>query len=239
MPVDCPGFIASHYPELCRAVDHYCERTGPAFDAEPVNAISNAAFLVSSAAAWRLSQRHAPPRAAEGLTQVLIAMIAVIGLGSFLFHTIGNRWTEWADVLPILLFMLLYLWLVLTLFFASPVRLKTAAVSLLAAATLAAEAFAPPAFLWGGALYLPAALTIVAFSSRRPEPRQGRGTRPRCRNRRLFPVLYSPHIGHAALRRLALGHSLPVAPTERRASLSAGARGDCPRAQAKQAGACR
>jgi len=164
MPIACPEFIVTHYPELCRSIDHYCERIGPALDSEPVNAISNAAFLVASAAAWRLSSRHAPSRAAGGLIQVLIAMIAVIGLGSFLFHTLGNRWAEWADVLPILLFILLYVWLVLALFFTSPLWLKLAAVSLLAAATLGLEAFAPAAFLWGGALYLPAALTIIALS---------------------------------------------------------------------------
>ena len=45
MSIACPDFIAALDPALCRAVDHYCERTGPALDAEPVNAITNAAFL--------------------------------------------------------------------------------------------------------------------------------------------------------------------------------------------------
>ena len=163
MSLACPAFIAALDPTLCRAVDHYCERTSPALDAEPVNAISNLAFLVASAVAWRLSSRHAPSRA-RGLIRTLIAIVAIIGLGSFLFHILGTRWAEWADVLPILLFILLYVWFALTLFFAWPPWLKLVAVSLLCAATLGLEAFAPPTFLWGGALYLPTAFTIIAFS---------------------------------------------------------------------------
>jgi len=49
MSIACPSLIGSQYPELCAAVDHYCERTSSAFDAEPLNALTNAAFLV---AAW-------------------------------------------------------------------------------------------------------------------------------------------------------------------------------------------
>ena len=34
--------------------------------------------------------------------EALIIISAVVGLGSFLFHTIATRWAEWGDVLPIL-----------------------------------------------------------------------------------------------------------------------------------------
>jgi hypothetical protein len=87
-------------------IDAYCERTGPEFWSEPLNALSNVAFLVAAAAAWRLLQR-APRRdpAAAGL----VALVAVIGIGSFLFHTVATRWAAVADVAPIALFILLYL----------------------------------------------------------------------------------------------------------------------------------
>jgi hypothetical protein len=54
MPIACPSLIGSSYPELCAAVDHYCERTSSAFDAEPVNALTNAAFLIGACIAWRI-----------------------------------------------------------------------------------------------------------------------------------------------------------------------------------------
>jgi len=87
-------------------IDAYCERTGPEFWSEPLNAVSNVAFLVAAAAAWRLLLR-APRRdpAAAGL----VALVALIGLGSFLFHTVATRWAAVADVAPIALFILLYL----------------------------------------------------------------------------------------------------------------------------------
>ena len=87
-------------------VDAYCERTGPEFWSEPLNALSNIAFLVAAAAAWRLL-RQAPRRdpAAAGL----IALVALIGVGSFVFHTVATRWAAIADVAPIALFILLYL----------------------------------------------------------------------------------------------------------------------------------
>ncbi|MFZ4531851.1 MAG: hypothetical protein ACOYOJ_08545 [Alsobacter sp.] len=87
-------------------IDAYCERTGPEFWSEPLNALSNFAFLVAAAAAWRLLQRAPrPDPAAAGL----VGLVAVIGVGSFLFHTVATRWAAVADVAPIALFILLFL----------------------------------------------------------------------------------------------------------------------------------
>ncbi len=44
-------------------LDQYCERTAPAFWAEPVNALSNAAFVIAAVAllfAWRRSPGRRP-----------------------------------------------------------------------------------------------------------------------------------------------------------------------------------
>src|SRR5437868_3754651 len=98
-------------------VDNYCERTDASFGAEPLNALTNAAFLIAACAAWRLYLQYSHSlRANRNQIRALIVTIAIVGLGSFLFHTIATRWAEWGDVLPILLFMLLYLWLLLSLF---------------------------------------------------------------------------------------------------------------------------
>src|SRR5207253_5018558 len=43
--------------------------------------------------------------------------MAVVGLGSFIFHTLANRWSELADVLPIAVFIYSYFLLAMRRFF--------------------------------------------------------------------------------------------------------------------------
>ena len=87
-------------------IDIYCERMGPEFWAEPVNAVTNAAFLI--AAGWVLVVLRREGRLEAG-TGLLLALLTAIGIGSFLFHTVATRWAALADVLPIMLFILAYL----------------------------------------------------------------------------------------------------------------------------------
>jgi hypothetical protein len=87
----------------------YCERAlDPSFWAEPLNAATNAAFLVAAAAAFAL-WRAAPAGERRWLDLVLIAIVLGVGVGSFLFHTFATRWAAIADVAPITLFMVAYL----------------------------------------------------------------------------------------------------------------------------------
>ena len=146
--------ISSWFGDLGRAVDIYCERTSAAWDAEPLNALSNAAFFIAAWAAWRLQQRR-PNAAFGGAIRALCMIIAVVGAGSLTFHTIATRWAEWVDVIPILIFMIVYCWLILTAFFRWPWWLKALATGLLVAATFYLESDAFERFLWGGAMYLP------------------------------------------------------------------------------------
>ena len=82
-------------------VDGYCERTGPDYWSEPVNALTNLAFVLAALVVW--------PRL-RGLRtgQVLAVNLGLIGLGSWLFHTHANRLTGLMDMLPILSFILIY-----------------------------------------------------------------------------------------------------------------------------------
>lgn len=164
MSLICPSFIAAGSPDLCRAVDHYCERTDPSLWSEPLNALTNAAFPIAAWVAWRLLARH-PNHPHRRLIQALIIVMAVVGPGSFLFHTVATRWAEWGDVIPILVFMLLYLWLVLTCFFRWPGWLKLAALAVFFAVTFYLEAAVPGTVLWGGALYMPTVLVLVATAA--------------------------------------------------------------------------
>jgi hypothetical protein len=95
-------------------IDAYCERADASFWSEPVNAVSSAAFLLAAAYAfgqWRRVGANDWP----GLGLILLA--AVVGIGSFLFHTFANRWSLIADVLPIMLFILAYFFLAMRRFF--------------------------------------------------------------------------------------------------------------------------
>lgn len=88
------------------AIDIYCERTSPAFWAEPVNALTNASFILAAVALVVL-MRRAGVRG-RVTAWFLIANVAVIGIGSFLFHTYANRTTLWADVVPIFIYQLAF-----------------------------------------------------------------------------------------------------------------------------------
>ncbi|MEO0383311.1 MAG: ceramidase domain-containing protein [Pseudomonadota bacterium] len=82
-------------------IDAYCERLDAGFWAEPVNALTNAAFFIAAYLLYR-QLRGTGDHAALALT----ALVALIGVGSFLFHIFATRWAAIADVLPIMLFML-------------------------------------------------------------------------------------------------------------------------------------
>lgn len=97
-------------PSWFLSIDSYCERLGPGFWAEPANALTNGAFLFAAAQAlwvWRTKQ----PRDWPALC--LIGVTAIVGIGSFLFHTFANRWSLLADVLPIAVFIYSYFLLAL------------------------------------------------------------------------------------------------------------------------------
>lgn len=85
------------------AVDGYCERVDPGFWAEPVNALTNAAFILAALVMWgRVG--------ADRRGRLLCALLFAIGVGSFLFHTFAQPWAGVADVLPIGLFILAYIY---------------------------------------------------------------------------------------------------------------------------------
>jgi len=87
----------------------YCERgLDPGFWAEPLNAVSNAAFVLAAFAGLAL-WRARPAGQREIVTLVLIALVLAIGIGSFLFHTLATRWAAIADTAPITVFMVAYL----------------------------------------------------------------------------------------------------------------------------------
>ena len=163
----------------------YCERTGGEVWAEPVNALSNAAFLIAAAAGARRAARPDPPdRAGFALS----GLVAVVGIGSFLFHTLAVFWSMLADVIPIALFIYAYLALALRRYLRLPL---VAVVGATAAFALFGLGLTPVldgltgldvAGLSNGSIdYLPALLALFGMAAatigRPEEPITGTGRR--------------------------------------------------------------
>ncbi|HEY9615965.1 MAG TPA: ceramidase domain-containing protein [Microcoleaceae cyanobacterium] len=89
-------------------IDIYCERVTPGLWAEPLNALSNVAFLMAAWAIWRLARQQ--PKIPTGIW-ILMTLAISIGIGSALFHTFATQWANLLDVIPIGLFQLTFLWL--------------------------------------------------------------------------------------------------------------------------------
>jgi hypothetical protein len=105
---------------LSQHVFLYCERgTNEALFAEPLNAASNASFLLAALAAILLLLRR--PRELRSADHFLfIALVFLIGLGSLSFHLLADRASMLADVIPINVFMLVYLGFALNRFLRLP-----------------------------------------------------------------------------------------------------------------------
>lgn len=94
--------------DLSKQIFTYCERgQDPSFWAEPVNAITNAAFAIAAIAAFVLWLRQ-PADKRRVVDLGLIGLVVVIGTGSFLFHTTATIWASLADTIPIGIFMVSY-----------------------------------------------------------------------------------------------------------------------------------
>jgi hypothetical protein len=111
-------------------VYNYCERGfDPSFWAEPLNAISNGAFIIAGlAAAGMLARSQRSDRAP--FEWVLILLVLLIGIGSFMFHTYATVWSIPFDTVPISLFMLGYLGYALCRFARWPFIIVIAALAL-------------------------------------------------------------------------------------------------------------
>ena len=105
-------------------VDIYCERVDPSFWAEPLNAITNAAFLIAAVVCWRVAAKK---NRQDALTLILVANLIAIGVGSFLWHTFAEGWAGAADTIPILTFILIYLYAATVRFLEQPVWISIGA----------------------------------------------------------------------------------------------------------------
>ena len=101
-------------------IDLYCERIGPGLWAEPWNAATNLAFIAAGVLLAVVLRRAEPAVRRDPAILCLVALVFIIGVGSGLFHTFAQFWSMLADVIPITLFILLYMYLALRRLLALP-----------------------------------------------------------------------------------------------------------------------
>lgn len=156
-----------------REIDGYCERLSPSYWAEPVNAVTNAAFLVAALLMWRRVQGAGGPMA-----RLLVALLAIIGVGSYLFHTHAQVWAAVMDTTPILLFILVYIFAVnRDICGLSPLWAAGATALFVPYLALTVPVFQRVLSLGGSAAYGPVPMLILIYAGflRNRNPQVSRG----------------------------------------------------------------
>ena len=138
----------------------YCERQDHGFWSEPVNALTNIAFLLAAAAAFALWRRR---RETDYPALALIVVTALVGVGSFIFHTVATRGAMLFDVIPIAVFIYGYFLLALRRFFGLGALASTAITLLFAAGSYLVENTFHG--LHGSVGYLPALGAMICFAA--------------------------------------------------------------------------
>ncbi|GGX50801.1 membrane protein [Tateyamaria omphalii] len=157
--------------ELLREIDGYCERLGPEYWAEPVNAVTNAAFVIVALWIWRRSTGVPMARA-------LSVVLGLIGIGSYLFHTHAQVWSAIADVAPIAAFILLYIFAINRDVWGMRTGWALGATALFfpyAVATIPLFQYVPVLSVSAGYLPVPVLILIYAVLLRRRAPDLARG----------------------------------------------------------------
>ena len=139
-------------------IDGYCERIDASFWSEPLNAVTNVIFLLT--AIWVLRRDGLNNKA-----RALAFILGMIGIASFLFHSVATAWAGALDVLFILLFTLLYIFVATEDFLGLPRRSALVV-------TLGYFPFSfvvdwltlPLSFLGSTRIYIPILILIILYS---------------------------------------------------------------------------
>ncbi|OXM51019.1 hypothetical protein [Amycolatopsis alba] len=127
-------------------LDGYCERLTPGLWGEPLNSLSNLAFLIAAIAVWR-----------QPKGRVFAILIGLVFLGSTTFHLLATRWSAAADTGFILVFVLYYAAVFPHVFFGVSRRLSWLAIPVFLAFTAVVASL-------GGGMYLSALIGLVVFA---------------------------------------------------------------------------
>lgn len=150
---------------LLTHLDSYCERAGdPSIWAEPINTISNVAFIIAGILAFMAWRNKGAPFRKSADILLLVLLLVTIGFGSGAWHLYATPETLKMDVIPIVLFMNVFL-------LAASIRLlglswigAVLLFVLFQGMNVAAQKFLPSDFLNGTIMYVPAYALLFGMS---------------------------------------------------------------------------
>ncbi len=147
-------------------LDSYCERAGdPGLLAEPLNAITNLFFIAAALLLLRhLRRLPNPSYTAYADCWLLVAALAAIGIGSGLWHLVPTGTTVLMDVIPITLFIHVYLIAALRRLLGLSWQRVGFWWATYLLASIAAQITLPPNLLHGTILYIPTYLTLIVLT---------------------------------------------------------------------------
>jgi hypothetical protein len=155
------------------ARDNYCERLDASFWAEPVNAITNFLFILFAIVIFIRNKKSNDDKNTKRELNVLSALLVLIGLGSFSFHTYANRLTEMFDILGIIFFVITYLFFVLKRAFSFSTLKRIVIIVGLFIVTIVLSAIIPDSIFNGSHIYFPVLAMflwiVVGMKTKRPK----------------------------------------------------------------------
>lgn len=142
---------------------NYCERTDFSFWSEPANALSNIAFFIAACALHKIcKQQNIRDRA----VRILTVIIGIVGLGSFLFHTLATKLAMLSDIIPIVCFVAYYIYVSFTRLLGWKPISALLLVALFIGFGGYADNLSPPYNLNGSIAYLPCLAVIIYIGSK-------------------------------------------------------------------------
>ena len=157
--------------DLFKPIDIYCERLDIGIWAEPINAVTNVAFILASIFMWLRCKNLVEGR-------ILSFLLFSIGCGSFLFHTFAQTWAAILDVAAILIFILTYIFVANRRFLALSKMVSVIGVILFFPYQLLLVSILSNIQFFGSSVqYIPVAILIFIYSGllRKSEPNLSRG----------------------------------------------------------------
>ena len=157
--------------DLFKPIDIYCERLDIGIWAEPINAVTNFAFILAAIIMWLRCKNLV-----EG--KILSFLLFSIGCGSFLFHTYAQTWAALLDVMAIFIFILTYIFLANRRFLAWSKMVSLIGVILFFPYQLLLVSILSNIQFFGSSVqYIPVAILIFIYSGllRKSEPNLSRG----------------------------------------------------------------
>ena len=150
---------------------YYCERVDASFFAEPINAFTNIFFIIAAYMSYRYMKQQSSKLKVQNSIVMLSCILVCIGIGSFLWHTVALPWAMLADVIPITLFIYVYLFSFVHYVLEKKMSVAVSALVLFSIVNYGIENFVDKNLFNGSISYAPALLSlfILALFSKKKE----------------------------------------------------------------------